>query len=127
MVCVVHRVCTWTWIICVRIIFTPDHGVEILRHEGRIWSCVWSPEHDGVRYRIPVHLADSLEEDIEVKSYPLESEIYTVVITRLSVTDDLAVTGVTDLVSSHIDLAISVEVNESKVTTAPLCFFAISA
>src|SRR5690606_13534427 len=62
--------------------------------------------------------ANALEENTEIKSFPVCPNAETILITRSSISDDGTVTRVADSVGSKIDNAISVQVLEPHITRA---------
>jgi len=73
-------------------------------------------EETGLDCRLPVSLSDSLEEQAETCTGPLEVKVETILITRSNVTDSHKVTGVFNGILSIIDVAVTVDIDELKVT-----------
>ena len=61
-------------------------------------------------------MSDSLEEYGEVEAQPVETEIDTIIVSRLAVTDDFTVTRIIYGILARGDLLVAVKVDELEVT-----------
>ena len=81
-------------------------------------TVVHTPEETGLDHRIPVALADTLNEDTQTDTVPVRTQIDTILITRRRIADNVQITMVVErrTLTSVFDLSVTVEIEEFQVT-----------
>ena len=97
----------------VRVVLGVDRRDEIEERTG-----ILAPEITAVRTRIPVALADALEEDRQADSVPVAGKVETEAVTRRTVADDAEIAVILKGKAIVINHAVTVEVRELDMARA---------